>query len=146
MLIILPAHGAPTREGRMNGTKRIVVAAADGLGLDGQVSLHFGHSPAVVVVDVADGEIRESRIVATPSAGGEHQCGMPTFIARLRADVVVAGGMGPGAIQALTGSGIVVATGASGRVRDAVSTYLQGDLGVGATCKGGHGGSGCHGH
>ena len=127
----------------MNGTRRIVVAAADQEGLDGWVSPHFGHSPAVVVVDVVNGEIRESEVVVTPAAGGEHQCGMPTFIARLKADVVVAGGMGPGAIQALAGAGIVVATGSSGRIRDAVSKYLQGDLGGTATCGDGHG---CHGH
>jgi predicted Fe-Mo cluster-binding NifX family protein len=132
----------------MNGTKRIAVAAVDGLGLDGQVSPHFGHSPAVVVVDVADGEIRESRVVVTPAAGGEHQCGMPTFIARLRADVVIAGGMGPGAVHALTGAGIEVATGASGGIREAVAAYLQGGLGATATCGGGHGhgGHGCGGH
>jgi predicted Fe-Mo cluster-binding NifX family protein len=130
----------------MNGTQRIAVAAADGLGLDGHVSPHFGHSPAVVVVDVVDGEIRDSKVVATPAAGGEHQCGMPTLMTLLHADVVVAGGMGPGAIQALASSGIVVATGASGRIRDAVALYLKGDLGVTATCGGGHGGGGCHGH
>ncbi len=129
----------------MNVTRRIVVAAADELGLDGMVSPHFGHSPAVVVVDVADGQIRESRVVPTLAGDGEHQCGMPTFIARLKADVVVAGGMGPGAIQALAGAGIVVATGASGPIRDAVAKYLQGDLGSVATCGDGHG-HGCHGH
>jgi predicted Fe-Mo cluster-binding NifX family protein len=130
----------------MNGTRRIVVAAADELGLEGQVSAHFGHSPAVVVVVVADGKIVESTVVVTPAAGSVHQCGMPTFIARQNADVVVAGGMGPGAIQALAGAGIVVATGATGRVRDAVAKYLQGDLGGSATCGSGHGGHGCQGH
>ncbi len=132
----------------MSETKRLAIAAADGLGLDGEVSMHFGHSPAVVVVDVVDGVIQKSEVVVTPAAGGEHQCGMPTFIARLGANVVVAGGMGPGAIHALTGAGIEVATGASGRIRDAVAAWLAGNLGAAATCGDGHGhgGHGCHGH
>ena len=132
----------------MNGTMRIAVAAADGIGLDGQVSPHFGHSPAVVVVDVVEGAVVKSEVVFTPAAGGEHQCGMPTFIARLGANVVVAGGMGPGAVHALTGAGIEIATGASGTIRDAVAAWLQGNLGVAATCGGGHGhgGGGCQGH
>jgi predicted Fe-Mo cluster-binding NifX family protein len=128
----------------MNGTRRIVVAAADSLGLDGEVSLHFGHSPAVVVIDVTQGGIRSARTEPTPVNG--HKCGMAGFIQGFGAEVVIAGGMGPGAIQALGDAGVEVATGASGRIRDAVGAYLRGELGVEASCGHGPDGHGCQGH
>jgi len=118
--------------------KRIAVAAEDSVGLDGQVSEHFGRCGAYVVVETQAGEIVDTRVVANPYAERHVPGSVPSFIRELGADAIVAGGMGPRAVGFFEEFGIDVATGASGRIRDAVTAYLQGELQNVAACSGDH--------
>ena len=58
-----------------------------------------------------------------------HQPGViPQFIHSQKANVMIAGGMGPRAIDFFTQFGIDVATGVQGKVRDVVEAYLRGEI------------------
>ena len=107
---------------------KIVISSDDNLGLDGQVSAHFGRCSHYTIVDVEDGKITGASSVENPTLNN-HQPGMaPRFIAELGADVILAGGMGPRAIQMFLAYEISSATGAYGPVRGAVEAYLAGQL------------------
>jgi predicted Fe-Mo cluster-binding NifX family protein len=53
---------------------------------------------------------------------------MPNFIKNLGADVILAGGMGPMAINMFNSMGIEVATGAVGKVENVLGAYLKGEV------------------
>ena len=107
---------------------RIVIAAEDDRGLDGAVSMHFGRCPYYVLAEVAGGRLREHEVKENPLFGNHQPGGAPRYISELGANVILAGGMGPRAVEMFDGFGIDVATGVSGRVGDALRAYLQGDL------------------
>jgi len=130
----------------MSEGKVIAVAAEDSRGLDGEVSAHFGRCPYYVLVKANGGEATEFQIVVANPHFDSHQPGMmPRFIRGLGADVIIAGGMGPRAIEMFHGFGIEVATGATGTVGDALLAYLRGEHRGVVPCAGGHG-DGCGGH
>ncbi len=133
----------------MSERRIIAIPVEDGAGLDAEVCQHFGHAAGFALVEVEAGRIIGCRVVENPMATN-HQPGMlPGFVRGTGAHVLLAGGMGPRAVDLLQGFGIEVATGAEGRVRDAVGAYLQGRLGGIVPCDHGHdhgGGCGDHGH
>jgi predicted Fe-Mo cluster-binding NifX family protein/DNA-directed RNA polymerase subunit RPC12/RpoP len=109
-------------------TVQIAVAADDDKGLDGQVSTHFGRCPYYVIAEVEDGKIAGLRTEKN-SHFGNHQPGqMPVFIRNLGANVILAGGMGPGAVEMFHSFGIEVATGAVGNVGKVLDAYLRGEI------------------
>ena len=125
---------APTAKDLPKGTqtmtaKRTVAVASDNdQDLKGEVSMHFGRCPFFTLVEVEDGAIRDSRVVPNPHYDN-HQPGiMPGFIHSLGAHVILAGGMGPKAVQLFHGFGMDVATGAIGQVDKVVQAYLAGQL------------------
>jgi predicted Fe-Mo cluster-binding NifX family protein len=65
---------------------------------------------------------------------GNHVPGkVPEFIHSQKADVMIAGGMGPRAIEFFDGYGIEAVTGAFGKIKDVLQAYLRGELrGAGA--------------
>lgn len=122
----------------MSDTVNIAVAAEDEAGLDGQVAGHFGRCPAYVVVETVGGEIRGGRVVPNPHAQAHQPGQMPRFIQGLGVDAILAGGMGPRAINMFSEYGIDVATGLTGRVRDVVGSYLRGELSGTVPCRHDH--------
>ena len=101
----------------MTEERLIAVASEDSSGLEGQVSAHFGRCPFYVLAHVNGDTVVQSQVVANPHFG-EHRPGMmPQFIHGLGANVIIAGGMGPRAIEMFHGFGIEVATGATGPVQ-----------------------------
>ncbi|MEN8150613.1 MAG: NifB/NifX family molybdenum-iron cluster-binding protein [Planctomycetota bacterium] len=124
---------------------RVAVAAADELGLDGPVSAHFGRCPAYVVAEVRGEEVTGNEVVANPHFANHAPGQVPRFLADLRADVVLAGGMGPRAVHILQNHGIEVATGATGTIRDAIHSWIRGTRGI-TPCAGDHPDSCGHGH
>jgi predicted Fe-Mo cluster-binding NifX family protein len=123
----------------MSKERLIAIAAEDSRGLDGEVSAHFGRCPFYVVVK-ANGEAEtEFQIVVANPHFDSHQPGMmPRFIRGLGANVIIAGGMGPRAIDMFHGFGIDVATGATGTVEEALGAYLRGEYRGVVPCAGGH--------
>ena len=127
----------------MDKPRLIAVPVEEDLGLDSRVCPHFGHTPAFALVELDGDQVLSCRVVKNPMANN-HQPGMlPGFVRSLGADVLLAGGMGPRAIELLESYGIEVATGADGSVRDCIEAYQAQGLRGAAPCD--HGGD-CGGH
>ena len=111
----------------MSGEKLIAVAAEDDRGLSGRISSHFGRCPFYVLVAANDRLVLGSRVVANPYLDLHRPGVMPRFIRDLGANVILAGGMGPQAINMFRSFGIDVATMPGGSVATAVTAYLHGE-------------------
>ena len=75
--------------------KKIVLTANDDRGLDGEMSMHFGHCTHFVVAHVdADNRVVSTEVHPNPYADRHEPGQIPQYINSLGADVVVAGGMG----------------------------------------------------
>ena len=123
----------------------IAVASEDAAGLQGEVAMHFGRCPYYTLVTLEGGQITSTKTVENPHFD-HHQPGvMPRFIHGLGADVILAGGMGPRAIQIFQSVGVTVATGATGRVDKVVEAYLAGKISGIVPCQHDHPES-CGGH
>ncbi len=123
--------------------KKIVMASEDNLGLEGRLSAHFGRCPYYVVAninDVKDVTADDVEVVENPHFNN-HQPGiMPRYIHSLGADVMIAGGMGPRAIDLFNSIGIEVVTGFAGKVGDILKAYLDGKIEGTVPCAHDHGG------
>lgn len=105
-----------------------IAIAADG----DNVSAHFGHCARFAVYSVAGGVAKhEEDLVAPP-----HEPGVfPTFLAENQVNLVIAGGMGPKAVDLFKAKGIEVLLGVSGGIPQAAEAYAEGRLQAGeSTC------------
>jgi len=111
----------------MSEARLIVVAVEDACGFDGEVSAHFGRCPFFLLAE-ADGKMAAvSEVVPNPYSGAHQPGAVPHFIHDLGANVIIAGGMGPKAIEMFHGFGIDVATGCTGNVSAVLGAYLRGE-------------------
>lgn len=131
----------------------IVAVASNGVeGLEATVAGHFGRCAAYTFITVDGDSIVETRPVANPFAGGHKPGQLPEWIQEEGAHVILAGGMGRRAVDLFSASGIAVATGATGRIEDAVRAYVSGSLkgttpcAHGGDCGDGEGGGHHHHH
>lgn len=92
---------------------------------NGQVCGHFGHSPSFSFYEVEDGKIVSSENIQSPGAG--HGV-LPDFIASNGAKVVIAGGMGVGAVNGCNARGMQVITGVTGSPDEAALLFAKGEL------------------
>ena len=92
---------------------------------DGQVFQHFGHTEQFKIYDISNNEIAGTQIV---SAAGSGHGALAGFLAELRVDTLICGGIGAGAQNALTQAGIRFYGGVSGDADDAVNALLAGRL------------------
>lgn len=93
---------------------------------NGNIFQHFGRSEAFKFYDVADGAVTAAAVVSTNGSGHGALAG---FLAANHADVVICGGIGGGAQQALAQAGIRLFGGVSGDADAAVHALLAGSLG-----------------
>lgn len=114
---------------------RIIVSSDTDRGLESSVSHHFGRCPYFSVVDVAEGSITSVQVVENPYFQSHAPGQVPSFINKLEADAMVAGGMGRRAIDMFQGFGIACSTGAFGTVRNAVECFLAHSLPEAAPCR-----------
>ncbi len=112
----------------MEEPRMIAVASLDDKGLEGEVSGHFGRCPFYTLVKVRGATISDAKSVPNPHFQRHVPGVMPAFIRDLGADVILAGGMGPRAIQLFQSYGIEVVTGGLGTVRKVLEAYLGGVL------------------
>ena len=126
---------------------------------NGEIFGHFGHTPQFKVYVIEDGAVASERVVDTNGTG---HGALATMLMALGADVLICGGIGGGAQQALARAGIKLCAGVKGDADAAVAAYLAGTLEFGASANcdhhhegethecGEHGcgehkcGSGCH--
>ena len=115
---------------------------------------HFGHTPGFAVFETEAGVIVNEKRVSSGDSGHGALAGL---LAEEKIDLLICGGIGGGAVHALTSFGIHVVGGAEGNVRDVVEALLTGTLkvrenfhcnhhhhGEGHNCGGHSCGGGCH--
>jgi len=125
--------------------KRIAFACEDNGGLKSLMSMHFGRCPYYTLVDVEGDDIKGVEVVENPYFNNHTPGVVPQFINNQRANVMIAGGMGPRAIDMFQNFGIEVATGVGGQVKNVLKAYLEGKVKGTAPCAHNHeGGHGCH--
>jgi len=116
--------------------KKIAVASKDHMGLNSEVSAHFGRCPYYTLVEVQEDEIKKVSNVKNPYYLSHGQPGqVPNFIKEQQVEVIIAGGMGPRAIEFFNQLEIEAVTGASGRVADVINSYLKGNLQDAGPCR-----------
>lgn len=118
--------------------KKIALACEDNKGLNDQISQHFGRCPSYLIVDVEGEEVKKSDIISNPYYDNHVPGMVPKFISEQGANVMIAGGMGPRAIDMFSNFGIEVVTGAIGNVGNVLKAYLQGEISGVEPCKHDH--------
>ena len=113
---------------------KIAITAENSNGMESIVAQHFGHAPHFIMVTVENGEVKYVANIANPFSSGHQPGEIPGFIRSLGATVILSGGMGGRAIEFFEQAGISVATGARGSVKQALQTYLDGQLSSAAPC------------
>jgi predicted Fe-Mo cluster-binding NifX family protein len=93
---------------------------------DNNIDSHFGHCESYGVFTISD----KNEIVEMKSVGSPEGCGCKSDIASVLASdgvtVMLAGGIGGGAINVLNNSGIEVIRGCEGNAAEVVKLYLSG--------------------
>ena len=99
---------------------------------NGNIFQHFGRTEFFKVYVVENGNIVSSEVIGSDGIGHGALAGL---LAGHDIQVLICGGLGGGALNALTNAGIEVCAGASGSADEAVEAYLRGDLvDTGANC------------
>jgi predicted Fe-Mo cluster-binding NifX family protein len=92
---------------------------------NGTIFQHFGHSEQFKVYNTDNGKIVDSQVVDT---NGQGHGALSEFLSKQGVQVLICGGIGAGAQNALAQAGIQVFGGVSGMADDAVHAYLAGNL------------------
>ena len=104
---------------------------------NGEIFQHFGRTESFKLYEVTDGRVTDGRVIAS---GGVGHGALAGVLAENEVNVLICGGIGMGAQNALAGCGIEVCSGASGDADAAVAAYLRGELvSAGTTCDHHHG-------
>ena len=99
---------------------------------NGEVFQHFGHTEAFKIYEVEDDRVVSSEIIRS---GGSGHGALAGLLGDRSIDVLICGGIGAGAQNALAERGIELCAGASGGADEAVAAYLRGELvNTGANC------------
>jgi predicted Fe-Mo cluster-binding NifX family protein len=125
--------------------KRIAFSCETNQGLQSEMSGHFGRCPYFALIDVEGTEVKNVQIVDNPYFNNHVPGVVPQFISSLKVNIMIAGGMGPRAIDMFNGFGIDVATGVGGVVENVLKAYLDGRVSGTIPCSHDHGDS-CGGH
>lgn len=92
---------------------------------NGSVSPHFGHCEGFTIFEVEDKNVKSEEFVPNPG----HEPGfLPVFLSEKGVDLIIAGGMGERAQGLFAGRNIDTIVGASGSAKNALDTYLKGEL------------------
>ncbi len=106
--------------GKERGNMKIAVTYENG-----QVFQHFGHTEKFKLYDVEDGKIKGEAIVDSSGSGHGALAG---FLKDRSVEVLICGGIGGGAKQALAAAGIRLYGGVTGSADEAVKNLLAGSL------------------
>lgn len=99
---------------------------------NGNIFQHFGRTESFKVYDVEDNKVVSSEVIGSNGVGHGALAGL---LADRAVDVLICGGIGGGAQQALSDAGVELVAGAEGDADQAVEAYLKGELiSTGANC------------
>ena len=89
---------------------------------NGEIFQHFGHTELFRIYDVEDGKVVHRMTIKPKNAGHEAMAGV---LKKAGADLLICGGIGSGAQQALDELGIRLCAGVSGSSDAAVESFLR---------------------
>ena len=92
---------------------------------DGEIFQHFGHTEQFKLYDVEDGKVVKTEIMNSNGSGHGALAGL---LSAENVDVLICGGIGGGAQNALTQAGIKFYGGVQGSADQAVVAYVCGKL------------------
>jgi predicted Fe-Mo cluster-binding NifX family protein len=92
-----------------------------------QVDQHFGHCEKYTIYTIEEKAIKAVEYMDSP-AGCGCKSNMASKLAQNGVKVLIAGGIGNGAVNVLASNGIQTIKGASGTALDAVELFLRGEL------------------
>ncbi len=99
---------------------------------NGNVFQHFGRTESFLICETDGDAVVRTEVVGTGGRGHEE---LAEVLREYGADVLICGGLGAGAQQALAAAGIEVVSGAEGNAEAAAAAYLKGELAsAGANC------------
>jgi predicted Fe-Mo cluster-binding NifX family protein len=103
----------------------------------GRVSAHFGRCPEFTVVDIENGEVKKTEVIANPG----HSPGyLPEYLAGMKAECIIAGGMGQMAVSLFNEKNIKPVAGVTGSVSEVIEKLKNGTLeGAESLCSPGDG-------
>lgn len=107
---------------------RIALGCDNHFGLESSLSAHFGRCPYYIFVDASEEHMVGFQVVENPHCENHKPGGVPHFIRSQKANVIIAGGMGPRAVDLFNQFGIEVVGGAQGKVGDVLESYLRGEV------------------
>lgn len=90
----------------------------------GRVFQHFGHTKEFKIYEIKNNEVTDFYYVSVQGEG----CGCGALVPILQANhvnVVICGGLGEGAYNHLTESGIIVLSGVQGEVDDVIGQFID---------------------
>lgn len=92
---------------------------------NGNIFQHFGHTAQFKVYDIENNQIVNEQIIDT---NGQGHGTLAAFLNEAKADILICGGIGKGAQNALAQAGIKLFGGVTGSADEAVQAYLAGTL------------------
>ncbi len=92
---------------------------------NGNIFEHFGKTGSFKVFNIENGEVVSSEVV---SSNGQGHSALAGLLGGYDIDVLICGGIGEGAREALAAEGIEVVGGAEGNADEAVRAYLNNEL------------------
>lgn len=92
---------------------------------NGLIFQHFGHTEQFKIYEIENKKIINSNIVSTNGSG---HGALATFLKEQNVSVLICGGIGGGAKDALFSAGILLYGGVTGMADDAVENYIKGTL------------------
>jgi len=93
----------------------------------GYVNQHFGRSKEFTVVELENENIVSQKKVSAEALQHNH-AGLAGLMQDEGVDVVIVGGIGAYAMQALEATGLKVVSGGSGKIEDVVACFIRGEL------------------
>lgn len=103
------------------GSKMKIAVASDGA----VVAQHFGHCESFTIWEIEDNQVVSTTTLLNPG----HKPGfLPVYLDEQGVNVIIAGGMGAGAVDIFNARKINVITGAQGSIKEVIQNYLNGDL------------------
>lgn len=100
--------------------------------VNGCVANHFGHCESFYIYEVENGKLLTKTNIENPG----HKPGfLPNYLNDIGVNVIIAGGMGSGAIDIFNEKNIDVILGADGEVEKVALNYADGKLhSIGSAC------------
>lgn len=116
--------------------RRTIMKIAVPVTTTNDIDAHFGHCESYSIFSISD----EGSILSIEKLASPQGCGCKSNIAEVLATngvtIMLAGGIGQGAINVLANAGINVIRGCSGQANDVIEKYIKGTLvDSGSTCE-----------